>query len=296
MAVAYESSSTTVWTDLQSGGNLVIPKPTGLTVGDYMVAHLSGVVGGSPNAAGWDTLAGWTSLVDRGNSSNLNSSESMVVFYKIADSGDVAATDFTFTKPSSDNAYNIGTIWRVSGATSIAATSADTTDDTTPNFTNTITPSFENSLILFLVTSADADTGVNSVSGYAITNNNPSWTELYDVNIDESTGADRGVHAGAYASRTQNTATGDSTCVLSKTQNNSGAMIVLSPVVSPTITPTVLTVTASIQTPTVTGNATISPTVLTITATIQAPTINTPLPTWSNQTKNNSTWNNQDKT
>lgn len=296
MAVAYESVSTVGWTDLQGGGNLVITKPTGLAVGDYMVAHLSNIVGGSPNADGWNTPSGWSALTDSGEDGNSNSSMQITTFYKVADSSDVAASNFTFTKASADNAYSNGSIWRISGAGGISAAADTEIDDTTPSFTNSVTQDFADSLILFFVTSAFAGTGTNSVSGYSIANNDPSWTEAYDQNINETTGADRGCHAGAYASRSATGATGNSTCTLSQTQNTGGVIVVLSPIINVTTTMDgagIVTLSSPEKSFTLDYIIPVD-SAGTVTLSTPEPTISTSTKTaWTNETKPSTTWTNE---
>jgi hypothetical protein len=232
MAATYQSVSITTWQDVSSGSNLTITKPTGLAVGDYLLAHLTGIVGGSDNADSWDTPSGWTLLHNDSNSTNLNSSVSCVVFYKIADSGDAAASNFLFTKNGNNSHYECGALYRISGANGITSSTNTQTNDATPAFNNTITPVFASSLLLFLVSSSSAGTGAQNVSSYAITNDNPTWAEVYDIGRTEADGTDRGVMAGAWASRTQTTATGNSSCTLSQTQNTIGIIISFSPIVA----------------------------------------------------------------
>lgn len=231
MAVAYESVSTTSWGTVTDGNSLTITKPTGLAVGDTLVAHLSAVRTGAPNADGWATPSGWTLLLNTDSSGNLNSSAGMYVFYKVADSADVAASNFSFVKSGNNSTRVIGSLYRISGASAVTGTIATTDSDSTPTFTNTITPS-ANSLLLFLTTVSEPSPVSGSVSGYAITTDNPSWTEVYD---STSLVTDGGLHGGAYASRSQATATGDSSCTyVTIFQNSIGAIVALAPIVSVT--------------------------------------------------------------
>lgn len=297
MAVAYESVATTSWQTVTNGNNLTITKPTGLAVGDYMVAHLTNVVGGSNNADGWDTPSGWTIINNDSESGNSNSSCSLVVFYKVADSGDAAASNFSFTKNGSQGTTVHGALYRISGASAIAKASDSQTSDLTPTYTNTITPSFADSLLLFLASYADAGAASGSASGYAITTSNPTWTEVYD-----SYGQifpHRGLAAGAYASRPEATATGDSSLTFVATggnaQNSIGVIVVLSPIVNVTASPAVIDVTASVIAPSVSGGASVSPSVIDITTSVVAPTVSFPTDDWTNQSKNSSSWTNQNK-
>jgi hypothetical protein len=225
-SVASTSSST--WQTVTSGNSLTITKPTGLTSGDVMVAHLSNVVGGSNNADGWDTPSGWTALTSTNQNANSNSSARLDTFYKVADSSDVAASDFSFVKNGSQGTTVQGNLYRITGVnavgTFIAASAAVATDDTTPTFANTITPPFANSVLLFLTTVADAAQTTGSVASYAVTTSSPSWTEAYD-SVGDIAGH-RGLASGAYATRPELTATGDSSCTYTNFQQNSIGVIV----------------------------------------------------------------------
>jgi hypothetical protein len=92
MAVVFGTSSTTT----SAAGGWTIPKPTGLAVGDLMVACLS-THGGSVTLAG---PAGWDESIPEHNPSAsvvITSS----VWTKIADAADVAAANFAFTSTGS---------------------------------------------------------------------------------------------------------------------------------------------------------------------------------------------------
>lgn len=298
MAVAFESVATTSWQTVTNGNNLTITKPTGLNAGDLMVAHLSNVVGGSNNADGWNTPSGWTILVDDSESGNLNSSAGLVVFYKIADSGDAAASNFSFTKNGSQGTTVHGALYRISGASAVAKASDSEISTLTPTYTNTITPSFANSLLLFLTTYADAGATAGSASSYAITTDNPTWTETYDTYGEIF--PHRGLTAGAYASRSAVTATGNSTITFTATggnaQNSIGVIVVISPVVDVTNSPAVIEMTANLIEPSVSGGATVTvSSALSATTSVIAPTVSFPADDWTNQTKNSSTWTNQSK-
>lgn len=293
MAVAYESVSTASWQTVTNGNSLTITKPTGLAVGDVMVSHLSAVITGSANADGWNTPSGWTLLLNTDSSGNANSSAGMYVFYKVADSGDVAASNFSFVKNGNNSTRVVGSLYRVSGVAVVTGTIATTNTDSTPTFTNTITPN-ANSLLLFLTTVSEPSPVSGSVSGFAITTDNPSWTEVYD---STSLVTDGGLHGGAYASRSQATATGDSTCTYVTVQQNSiGAIVALAPVVNATASVAVAEATFSAPTISGTGTAVSSPAVATLTFTAPTITAVAPTPDWTNQSKSSSdTWTNTSK-
>ena len=300
MAVAYESVSIGTWEGNQSGETLVITKPTGLAVDDLMILHMSSVGDtGDPGTYGW-TATGWTQVL-----SNADTSTSpkivMDVWKKTADAGDVAASDFTFTHNENDVGWTNGAIYRISGAVTgnIQTASSLVRADTTPTYANTITQTYPDSLLLFLVTAVD-NAASGSVASYAITTDNPTWTERYDSYADSAAfggaGYGDGLMAGATAMRTATTATGDATVTLTNFDGSVGALIIIPPVVNITQTPTVLSATFSVEAPTITGDANTTPTELSATFTVQAPTVSFPTPTYTNLAKSaTSTFTNPDK-
>lgn len=87
-----------------NGASLVIPKPAGLIVGDLLVAIVA-----------WNTVtsadlkSGWTSIA------NIDAALASRAQFKIADSGDVAASDFTFTVTGSGTSDSgAGILYRIS--------------------------------------------------------------------------------------------------------------------------------------------------------------------------------------
>jgi len=153
MAIAFESVSTGAFVDATS---IVITKPTGLAEGDLMVAIL-----GSDETDGFNTPSGWTAL----ESVTLSSPDtySANVFYKVADAGDVAASDFTFSPP--DQAIIGGGILRISGAAANFVTDTGTSTSNVAVYTGGVTPLSAETLMIIC--------GVNgsqlTTSGYNIT-------------------------------------------------------------------------------------------------------------------------------
>ena len=104
MSVAWESAASDPAT-ATSDTSLVVTKPTGLAVGDLMLAF-----GGCADARTISHPGSWNAV---GNDSN--GTLRVYVWTKVADSGDVAASDFTFTASGTFN-NAIVSIHRVSGA------------------------------------------------------------------------------------------------------------------------------------------------------------------------------------
>lgn len=199
MAVAYGSQSNTGWV---GSSDVTVTKPTGLAVGDLMIFWLVSS-GGTVDPV---NLSGWTYIGYQGIG---GPDKASYVCYKYATSGDVAASNFTWTGTSSGG---LGAIIRITGASNLSSlivTSATdvnkTTNTSTPSFTGITPPSRGNNLILQLWY---ASTSVSSIDTYAIATSNPSWTEILDVASGTSFCA-----SAAYGLRPQTTATGNFSCV-----------------------------------------------------------------------------------
>lgn len=175
MAVAFGSIQTA--TSDTSSGSLEITKPTGLSVGDLMIA----VLGNHDDATDW-THSGWTAL-DGLNDGGNSASNSL---FKIADSSDVAASSFVFTGGAGAD-ETVGCIIRVTGDTFAGAgniqldlTKVDDQGATT--YTGGVTPLKNNDLLIMV----GVKTNAGSASSYAVANNNPSWAERADVNVNDT--------------------------------------------------------------------------------------------------------------
>ena len=284
MAVVYES----VQTANSGTTSVTITKPVSLAVGDLMVAHIA--------ASNQDgdvlddfTLSGWTSIATAFVADAFKSHRGSA-FYKIAVQADVDATDFTFTGDA-DCESMTGAIYRFSGAAAVSG-AADSDDAGGTTFTNTLTPTFPDSMMLFLISGA-SNGGINFDS-YAITNNNPTWTERYDIDNTAAAGDGDTSMAGATASRPETSATGDSTC--SGNQTVASAIIVaIYPIVSVTVSPAVITALFAVQDPTVSGGAVVTPSVISMAASVQDPIVTVEAALWEKGTKNSTAWTYLDK-
>lgn len=286
MAVTYQSHSTKTFS---SASNLIIDKPTGLAVGDLMVSHCNAYGPSAMAGNQFNTPSGWTALASTGGyHTGGNVSYFTKSFCKIANSSDVAASNFTFAFQTTANLG--GAIYRISGANSTpvsvysSATTGSDADSSSPfSGAATVTPGEASSLLLFLTAGTSA---VSSFSSQAIQNDNPTWTEDYDF----------GPISGSHATRTQTTATGNASYNFTDggTTVNGVMILVVRPPVAVTISPDVVTVTSSLQSPTVKVGVSIAPSVLTVTSSISDPTVSREIG-WSNESKNSSTWTNQSK-
>lgn len=176
MAITYQSDNSSA---ILSASSLTITKPSGLAEGDLMIALLSG----EAEEETW-SASGWT-LVDSISAAGINIS--MAVLYKVADSGDVAASNFTFNFSTTDKLK--GLLSRVTGAEptyNVFSTDSDTNPgSSSSSVTLTMSPDMPNSqndiLLFFMVSTLFGGVADGSkYSAYAIAIDNPTWTERYD--------------------------------------------------------------------------------------------------------------------
>jgi len=227
MAVALASFQNTT----SDGTALVLTKPVSLAVGDLLVAGIF-VANQASNTSSLNTPSGWTLQ----EAVEANTQFELAVYLKTATSGDVAASNFTFS--SSGGGYHMsGFLARVTDPGIVAGESSAANVGTENVVLSTFTPTRSNTL--FLAFAASADTGTPSISGIALTTNNPTWTTEAT-----QTKADSNFHTRTSffsASRAEATATGDITITTSEAGGflrNHGIVISLSSSVSGSVTPT----------------------------------------------------------
>lgn len=195
MAIVVQSVSTHSWENITS---FVVPKPTGLAIGDLMlgiaaVGNLNAITDGS----------GWTLI--RLDQETLNQGCMMYSAWKIADSGDVAATNITFGTFTSQN--NSSAILRITGhnaASPIGTNTGGPSESTASPSRTGLTPADASSLLVMAFNAAGG--APLAIGSYAIVTSNPSWTEDLDIT------GEPGLHACfsvAHAIRPEVTATGN---------------------------------------------------------------------------------------
>ena len=275
MAIAYQTSSST---SIAASATCVITKPTGLAVGDVMVAF----VGGLANAAATYTApAGWTAI--QGQS---NGAESCRAFYKVADSSDVSAPNFTF---NGDGDYIGGGMVRIDGQAALYSNSSTQIETSGVFGSADLTPDAANSLLLFMAMYVSSSSDLDS---YACATSNPTWTEVFDMHTT-APGTDFGL-AMAYASRPEITSTGDFSCA--DNGQVMGIFMSLAPIVNASTTAGVITMTASVPAPSVSGTGSVSAGTATLTLSVPTPTASLVIPVWLNDDKTSEgTTTNQDK-
>lgn len=215
MAITVPSNQTGTAT---AGVDLVINKPSGLTAGDLMVAHLAI----KNTNAEFAVPSGWDALIIQTESSAGNFV--LQLMSKIATSGDVAASNFTFTANGSGSGERkVGAIIRIVGHRPQSYITASQGQANASSTTITIpgdTPVEPNSLIMLF--GATGTTSARTFSGYTIATSAPSFTEQYDTNNAElSIGCATGV-------RPEETATGNGTITVSSAEPNAGQLLIIS--------------------------------------------------------------------
>ena len=275
MAVAYASIATA---SSEAAGTLTITKPTGLAAGDLLVAVL-GAGGGHDTftRTGWDlkTEAEFTS----------SPVHIVCVLTRVADAGDAAATDFEFTGNSS--VARLGALIRVTSSLNGFAGAANLQADTSIESVNT-SHTFEAGVTVqtvgdLLIMGCVAADGQVTQGTYAITDNNPSWTERADITID-GTSQDPGLSV-ATATATAAAATGNWTLAISGSSEAIGYILSIQESVNVTVSPTVVSMTGAVQAPVVNASAVVSPAVVSMAASVQAPTVTLTAKKFTNTTK-----------
>jgi hypothetical protein len=189
-----------------------VTKPTGLEVGDVLVARVvnEDVVTTPPT--------GFTSVI-----ATLGGTIKSEIFFKVADAGDVAASNFTFSYGGSTNSFIHLT--RLIGARTVSTVSDSDGQGNINSATITspgITPTVANSLIMFFAVVDDTNTG--TIDSYTTATSPPVFTEATD-------GATTWIAISmAHGLRVQTTNTGNGTASFSAgTKNNIGQLIAISP-------------------------------------------------------------------
>lgn len=191
MAIVVESTASNT---AGNGTSLTITKPSGLAVGDAMIAIIYpyDTAGGTTDP---NTPSGWELTQTIEQTAGADAQE-LSVYIKIADSGDVAASDFTFT---STNSFTWeGVILRVSGIRTDdqydggKVSTSSSTASTYPPYTTepdefgssfSVTPSQDNVLLVLAHAVAVNETWYDSTLP-VINGTNPTWTKQHNGNMD----------------------------------------------------------------------------------------------------------------
>lgn len=214
------------------GGTLTVTAFSSLAVGNLMVATVAVATNTPTNIT---PPSGWTQThVDQ------TGNVCMAFFTKTAVSGDVGST-FTFTWSFGASNQDVGSaaIVRITGVDPTTPILSSTYNDggvATTLIGTTINPS-KNVLFLQLISYVISSGQTPNMSGYAVANNNPSWTEQADnASVTGSSSATAGI-AVATANQGALGTTGAATATLSTSSTNYsfGFIGVQAPAITPAL-------------------------------------------------------------
>lgn len=276
----YQSVQTTTWA---TSGSVVVTKPTSLAVGDFMYGIVAYMAGSSTN---WNTPSGWTAYAN--TTTTIGSSEGrLAIFTKVADSADVAASNFTFSVGSGTPRVT-GAILRITnyGITDQTAVTTVSNNNTTLSCTG-VTPIRASELYIIGILGGE-DTGNDPLySGYSFATSNPSWTEIFEL----SDGSSVATFTCAVANRTESTATGTLSITVGNGPSANSDHIVrltsIAPLLSATSTPDPIAISTNV--PVLLSPASAAFSVPSASYTSVENTV------WTNPDKPSTTWNNPTK-
>ena len=266
----------TTGTGSSTGTTLSITKPTSLAVGDGMIAFVA-----NGDNATITSPAGWTQF-----SQDTSSVLKAALFWKLATSGDVAASTFDFTLSAGGHSQGAITRLGKNDATSFIDQFSKATGSSTSVSITGITPTKAMGTYLLFVASLQDVQSNNTVGSYAVANNNPSWTESYDQGTGFGT-TFLGIAMG-YGATSALSASGSATATIQRTANYVGYIINVVPSTLPTASITSTAFPRAGIRIVVAGPALLAATAIASTPSIIAPTL-------SNAAKSASSWTNTSK-
>lgn len=250
-----------------ASGSVTVTKPTGLAVGDLMLAIVyNGHSSGTPSV---NTPANWTNAA---SSSSAVNGTATAVLWKIADSGDTAASNFTFT--GTGTSATTASLYRISGhSASAPIAGAQITFNST---TFSLDPKVSDAL-LFLAGIQKTASGAGW-SGYTVSGTNPTWTEQYDY-------ASIAYHGVA-------TATGNSASTITSVDVLEGGsndeyriLVAIAATLNGSTTLDAVPITSAVPSLTLQLDMAITLDAVAITAGVPDHTFTTPIPTWTSLDK-----------
>lgn len=270
MAIAVETIATTAM-----GSGSTITKPTGLTIGDLLLAIVA------DDQYDFDALAapaGWTTL-GRYTSGDSDRSVEVMVCYIVATATETAASNFTFTNAEG------GVLYRISGSV--------------PSLMSQGTGSVYGSqnLVITIGASGDNDSDYSTFSGYSVSGgSSPTMTERFDSYNPAGFRASLGVADGIYNS--SDAVTSYNVTITSSEGNDSEMTLLIKiPAIQNATASNALYQTSSVTFATLTGSTQspqnnlleIVPEIFEQSGRATNPTI------WVNETKPSSTWTNEQR-
>lgn len=302
MALAVASTSTA---STNNANNVVVTKPTGVQVGDLLLIAVPGLGNATATCSGFSTA-----INDFADFSGGLQDLSLTLLYRIADSSDVSASNYTVDPNLGATDSGVVAMLRVTGWTSgnpLFASAADSSSQDAASFTINPTglsitrPGACLLLMLNLFGANNSPYSTATFSGYSVTSGvaNPTWTEVIDTTFQTSSGP-TGSFALAYANTTD---TSNITEFLVNGATDTGGtddterilLCVLCEPVNSTTDLSHINVAPTIHAPTVTQvNVASDVSHNAILPTIHAPTARATSPTqWQNEDKPTTNWENE---
>jgi hypothetical protein len=195
----YQSVTTSAWA---FNADVVLNKPSGLAVGDLMMAILAIQIGTDTS---FTVPSGWTSYA-----TSSHTGLKLTFLTKLAESADVSASTFTFTKGNADSC--VGALMRINNFGFIDQTAVTNKSSASVSLTGLtgVTPTKINELLIMAVVGSAGSGTDPTYSSYAVATSNPTWTEIFDVSHGSATAG----FACAVATRPEITATGNASITL----------------------------------------------------------------------------------
>lgn len=296
MALVVESTSTVSGSDSDT---LTITKPTGVVAGDLLIA--TGVA-----YEAFITISGFTTAVSKLQDNSGSVQDAYVtILYRIADSSDVAASNYT-VDASGTTSLGGASMYRISGWTSgnpvIYSSTTGSYADAASYAVGASSLSLtrpNNSLMIISVVQQSEENGA-TYAGYSVTSgeSNPTWTEVHEVSgVSTGGGLRTMAYATAYANSTSTTpiTAWTLTATSSTAGNPDGYAGILAVLIQPTSpTPDLAHTTSDFDADALTvTQVNVAPDIEMVDA---APTLNglettATAPTqWTEQTKESTTW------
>lgn len=272
------------------GASCVVTKPTGLAEGNFMIASAashrdsSGTIPTITPPAGWSTYTSYDG----------ETFARIYTFYKTADSGDVAASNFTFTSSGGAGSRIIVGIARVSGAVSITGSATGISSSTaTPSFSVSLDTTYNDVLVFYQIMGRDPTVG--TYSAYTTSGTNPTWTEQMEVT--NSAAVDTVFAVATAGITTPRTLTSFGATNSNSLEDHYILVIIVPAIANATGTNALLSVSPALFAPTASAGTTGTNALLEVSPTLFNQSGRATTPTqWTNETKPTATtWTNQDK-
>ena len=175
-------------------GTVTLTKPTGLEVGDLMIA----IITAYPYLNTLTPPSGWSLIYSNFNNGDSNMYSGLAIFKKIATSSDVSSSNFVFSDNKTETMGGI--IFRIkNGDFNKIQLSGDPSQ--------TVSPQSQNNIIIVGDITGDNDSDASTFSNYTVTaGTSVTFNEVYDNALLAGFRNSMGVAWGLYSSNSNITA------------------------------------------------------------------------------------------